>query len=817
MTPEQWTRVRDVLHQALDRPPDERAAWVEAACADEPTVRAEVTALLDAYEADDPLFEAPVAAADWAVDAGSASAGTSPSPEPGMRVGAYRLVEEIGVGGMGVVYRAERAVGDFEQTVAVKLLQRRLHAEEAEQRFRAERQVLASLDHPGIAQLLDGGVTEGGRPYLVMELVDGVPITDYADAHDLGLEARLDLLAQVFDAVQAAHGQLVVHRDLKPSNVLVTETERGPTVKLLDFGIAKLLGDALPVTRPQTRTGHHLMTPAYAAPEQVQGGEVATATDVYQLGVLAYELLAGTRPFDLSGKPLTEIQRIICEETPPYPSAQDGAPTRMLRGDLDTILRKALRKDPDRRYRSVEALATDLRRYRTGEPIEARPATLGYRARKFAERHRWGLGVGVLVAVLVAGFIGLLLQQQATIRQERDRARREAETARQVSDFLVDLFEASGPRRTQGDSTTAGALLRQGTRRADKLDDQPQVQARMFDVIGDVYQNRGQHDRADSVYRRALSTKRRAGLSRASIIESISDLGYEAWYLQHYERADSLLREAVRMDSTSRSLSRPERAELFRRHSHVLRSIGRSKRAEARARTALRLFQATHDGPHEKTAQALNALAMTLHAQDSLQQARRLYRETLAMQKKILDAPHPDLADTNNNLVYVLYAQNKYAAAEPRLRAVLRMDTALYSTSHPYVGLDYYNLAVSLRKQGKHEEAIPHYRRAITYRKKADTKRQSIVFAAYLELGESLTALGQYARAEEALRNAARIERRHRKSGTLGYSFRDHRSVLEAFVTLYEDWGKAERAKTYRQRLAQVERDTTDSNAQQAS
>jgi serine/threonine-protein kinase len=209
---------------------------------------------------------------------------------------------------MSVVYRAERIDGEFEQTVAIKLLQRRLHSDDAQQRFRAERQVLASLDHPNIAQLLDGGVTDGGRPFLVLEYVDGVPLTEYADMHNLGLDARLGLLDQVFDAVRAAHRKLVVHRDLKPSNVLVTTTESGPHVQLLDFSIAKLLGDAVPVTNPQIKTSLHLMTPSYAAPEQITGGEITTETDVYQLGVLAYELFSGTRPFDLSDKSPTEVE-----------------------------------------------------------------------------------------------------------------------------------------------------------------------------------------------------------------------------------------------------------------------------------------------------------------------------------------------------------------------------------------------------------------------------------------------------------------------------------------------------------------------------
>jgi serine/threonine-protein kinase len=469
MSSSRWDRIAQLYEEARALPAEERAAFLDAQ-GDEPKTREEVVSLLDAREQAGGFFDALAEEALPALQSDAEEADEAPSMAAldleGRRLGPYRLDEEIGTGGMGVVYRAVRVAGDFEQTVAVKLLRPLLPAADAADRFRAERQVLARLDHPNIARLIDGGVTERGRPYLVMEHVDGVPLTAYAERHDLNLEARLDLLQQVLGAVRAAHRQLVVHRDLKPSNVLVTEVDGAPRVKLLDFGIAKLLDDALPVARLQTRTGQRLMTPAYAAPEQVSGDEITTATDVYQLGVLAYELLAGTRPFDLAEKSLTEVERILLDEEPAPPSDVAGTGAGDLRGDLDTIVLTALRKEPDRRYGSVEALAADLERYRAGEPVEARPATLGYRAKKFVSRNRTAVGAGVLVLLLGVAYAVTVTVQANRLAAQRDRAQREAETTKEVKSYLVGLFRAGNPMASGEEEPSAEDLLQRGIEQA---------------------------------------------------------------------------------------------------------------------------------------------------------------------------------------------------------------------------------------------------------------------------------------------------------------------------------------------------------------
>ncbi|MEL7361459.1 MAG: serine/threonine-protein kinase, partial [Bacteroidota bacterium] len=427
MTPERWTEIQTLFEAALEHSPEERTTFLAAAAPD-PTLRREVEALLAADEQAGPLDalqdDLEPLASGWRA---------APSEE---RVGPYRLVRELGRGGMGTVWLAERAVDDanaqFEQQVALKLLPGPPSSEQI-RRFLAERQVLARLQHRHIARLLDGGVTERGRPYFALEVVDGQPITTYCDQHDLDIEARLQLFLQVCDAVQYAHQNLVVHRDLKPSNILVTTNAEGqPSAKLLDFGIAKLLDGPRPSLGAVTQTGQRMMTPAYAAPEQVRGEAVTTATDVYALGVVLYELLAGQRPYEVTNLIPSQVERLICETMPARPStvvldADTETPRAASRrgrltGDLDVIVMKALRKEPEARYDSAAQLRDDLARHLAALPISARPSTVGYRVRSFVRRHR--LGVGAAALVVLALVLGL-----ATTLWQAQRAANEAEAA----------------------------------------------------------------------------------------------------------------------------------------------------------------------------------------------------------------------------------------------------------------------------------------------------------------------------------------------------------------------------------------------------
>ena len=448
MATPRWLRVKDVFQGALIRPAHERAAFLDEACAADAELRREVESLLASHEEAGRFLSEPA-------PLGAALAESGASSAPRTRVGPYRVLDVIAHGGMGTVYRAVRDDDAFEKTVALKLVRGGAASEYAERRFRQERQILARLQHPSIATILDGGATPEGQPYLVMEHVDGRPITAYCDEQGLGTRDRLALFARVCAAVQYAHQNLVIHRDLKPDNVLVTADG---TPKLLDFGIAKLLAVGVDPDTAPTATLLPMMTPQYASPEQVRGGPVTTASDVYSLGVLLYELLTGCRPYAVKADSMEEIVRAVCETEPPAPSSaartrNDGAsstaptgslPTAAeLKGDLDTIVLRALQKEPFRRYASAQELADDVRRHLEGRPVLARPDTLGYRTGKFVRRHRVVVTAAALVvASLVAGILATVRQRHAAEEQRARAERRFADVRRLANSLLFDLEEA---------------------------------------------------------------------------------------------------------------------------------------------------------------------------------------------------------------------------------------------------------------------------------------------------------------------------------------------------------------------------------------
>jgi tRNA A-37 threonylcarbamoyl transferase component Bud32 len=450
MSPEQWTRLKDLFRVAIECDPAKRAAYLDEACADDTALRAEIESLLASHDHAENFIESPAFA-----DAVKALTESPAETVAGRRVGSYRLIREIGRGGMGTVYLAERADEQYEKLVAIKVVRRGMDSEEILRRFYNERQILASLDHPNIARLIDGGTTEDGLPFLVMEYVEGVPVMDYCDQRRLTINERLRLFRTVCAAVQHAHQNLVVHRDLKPSNVLVTPDG---TPKLLDFGIAKVLSPELStLTTEQTRTDLRILTPDYASPEQARGERLTTTSDVYSLGVVLYELLTGYRPYRSLNAPPHELARLICEQDPAKPSttitnvevvphvgdagaqaastsesvslARDTQPDklrRQLSGDLDNIILMALRKEPSRRYATVGQFSDDIGRHLDGLPVAARKDTFKYRAAKFVRRNRLGVAAACVVALSLLG--GML----TTVWQARA-ARREKANAESVS------------------------------------------------------------------------------------------------------------------------------------------------------------------------------------------------------------------------------------------------------------------------------------------------------------------------------------------------------------------------------------------------
>ena len=520
LSAELWERVADAFSEAIAMPSDERAIYLDRVLSGDGRARLEVDAMLASHVAERSL--------DIERRLGDATAGAAPHAPfaPGTRIGAYRIAALIGEGGMGEVYRAERVVGEFLQLVAIKVLRSDVRSAALIDRFYTERQILARLVHPHIVAILDGGSTEDGRPFLVMQYVDGMPITEWCDRNALSVADRLRLFIRVAETVQFAHAHLVVHRDLKPSNILVTSNG---DPQLLDFGIAKLLsGDTPPDPAHITRSEVRLLTPEHAAPEQVRGDAVTTTTDVYGLGVLLYQLLTGARPHSVAGRSMRELERAILEDDPAAPSviAADPSRRRRLRGDLDRIVQMALRKEPERRYASAGQLAEDVERHLQGLPVRAQRDTAGYRIRKFVQRNR-ALVLGAAAVLLVLLAFGVTATVQARrLARERDRLQREQAATQSVVRLLTDLLERGDPRKGPGGDTLRVAdLVSASEERIDSLVSEPEIQARMWRVLGELNASRSRYARARDLIQRAYEQQiRREGSDSAEVARTYHEL-----------------------------------------------------------------------------------------------------------------------------------------------------------------------------------------------------------------------------------------------------------------------------------------------------
>jgi serine/threonine-protein kinase len=782
LSPEGWHRALELFHAALERPPAERAELLDREGAGAPELRREVESLLQAYAEDPGFLEGAAAHLPEGLALPEAESVEA------RQVGPYRLLRRIGEGGMGAVYLAERADEQFRKQVAVKLVKPGMDSDELLRRFQAERQILASLDHPNIARLLDGGRTEEGRPYLVMEYVaGGVPLDEYCRRRKLSVAERLGLFRTVCAAVQSAHQSLVVHRDLKPSNIQISADGR---VKLLDFGIAKLLDpEASEAAALRTRTGALLMTPEYASPEQVLGQPITTASDVYSLGVLLYELLSGHLPYRLRSRSFEEVVRSIVEEEPERPSTAARRPTeprgqaeqragapdteaaaqgiaaerlaRELRGDLDNIVLMALRKDPRERYASAEALSEDLLRFVEHRPVLARKETVGYVLRKFVRRHRMGVAAAAVAAAsLLVGLAGTVWQAELA-RQERDRARLEAWKAEQVSSLIVGLFESSDPTKQMGTaSLPVRTVLERGEKQVlEKLDGQPDVQATMLHVLGRVYHNLGAYDRAQELFESALE-KRRA-LHRgehAEVAETLHELSRALFRRSKFEEAERTALEALAM-----------RRQLYgEEHQLVAQSLvllgnalasrdPDSGEPERLYRQALAIQTRQLGEENLETAKTANDLAILLNSRGRYDESEALYRRVLAIVGKLQGKDHLDFAGVADNFAVLLVERGDYDEAAKLRQNVLEVKRKWLGDEHPAVATSLMNLGVLSHFRGDHDGALPYLTKALELWRKAFGPEHGNVALSLNNLGMVLAAKGDLAESEALLGEALAI------------------------------------------------------------
>ena len=753
MDAERRRRVEQVLDAALTRDQAEWPAVLDEHCAGDTALRLVVEELLGHVVTSWPLLDSPPAMLAGAL---AEVAHRAAADLAGRRIGAWRIVREIGRGGMARVFLAERADGQFTQQVAIKLLRPGLDSEIDLDRFRAERQILASLNHPNIARLLDGGVTEEELPYLVLEYVDGQPIDRYCDERALSIPERVRLFLTVAEATQYAHQNLVVHRDLKPSNILVAADG---TVKLLDFGLAKLLEPAAgPASPPMTHPGHRWMTPQYAAPEQIRGEPVTTLTDVYQLGVVLYELLTGTLPFG-KAETLHELEQAVLHRDPPAPSSRTPA----LQGDPDAIVLKALQKEPEQRYPSAQDLAEDLGNYLSGHPVRARRWTARYRAARFVRRHRGGVALGALAVALLAG--GVLREAALRARAEASARRAEASARRAeaVERYLVGVFDVADPYAPPDGRTgelTVRAMLDRGADRLDSLASQPDVEAELRTVLGRVYTNLGAYDRAVPALRRALEQRRALhGPSHPDVAEAMDQLGIVLLKQDHLAEAEPLLREAL---AQRRRLLGERDSATTASMDHLAQLLeNRNAFAEAEPlfREALAIRRIVHGDSDLTVATSENNLARFLHTRGSDSDAVVLFGRALAIRQRTLGADHPLTAESLHDLATAEEGLGRYADAERHYREALGIQRTRLGSVHRSVTMGLNDLGQMLFKLSRLEEADSLLREALALNRRIFGENHEGVSANLSNLALVVRERGDFDRAERLLRDALAIDR----------------------------------------------------------
>jgi serine/threonine protein kinase/Tfp pilus assembly protein PilF len=801
MEPEHWNRIKEAVHACLELKPEERQDGIRSACDGEPILMAEVQSLLDSYEHAGNFLESPSIDADSLVEA-------EPENLTGSRIGNYQISAMIAHGGMGTVYKAVRADDQFRKQVAIKLIRSGFDSSFIVRRFKAERQILANFDQPNIARLLDGGSTSDGRPYLVMEYVDGEPIDVYCVSRKLSTDDRLRLFRQVCAAVQFAHQNLVIHRDLKPSNILVTADG---VPKLLDFGIAKILDPAQAGIEDSsaTVTVAQMMTPEYASPEQFQGGPFTTATDVYSLGVVLYRLLTGCWPYRTSTHSQQEIAKAICEQEPEKPSTaigrtgdlvgdQRGERVEKLRsrleGDLDNILLKALRKEPERRYASVEQFSEDIRRYLAGLPVIARKDTLRYRTAKFVSRHKGGIAA-------TAGVLALLVGAVIVSSWMAVRASRAEQQAQAVSDFLQNDLLAQASAYTQSGPGTKPdpslkvrtALDRAAVRITGKFDRQPEVEAAIRDTMGQTYIDLGLYPEARAQFNRALELHRRVlGAEDPKTLKTMGGLGRAVYLEGKYAEAETLFSQALKVQRRVLGPEHPDTVSSMNGLVGVYYYQGKYAQAEVLYDQILQIRRRVLGPEHPATLGSMGNLANVYYVQGKYGQAEALYSQALQMRRRVLGPEHPATLSAMSDLGNTYYSEHKYPPAEALYSQALEIQRRVLGSEHSDTQHTLNGLASVYYAEGKYPQAEALYSQILETRRRVRGPEHRETVISMNNLAELYKVRGQYQQAETLFTQTVEISRR-----VLGPEHPLTLIFLGDFASMYQRAGRYGLAETY--------------------
>jgi len=767
-----WKKLSQIFDMVLTLPPEGRTDYIERVCGGDKELEHKIREMLAQLEESDRFFEERLEKNEELIkelDSLIADKDRDEDYYEGKTIGRWEILELVGRGGMGRVYKVQRVdESGIKQTGALKIIHKSLLTPTHMERFRLEQYILSGLQHPNVSGFVDSGITADRIPYMVMEFVEGDTILEYCNKHRLTVEQRLTLFITVCNAIQYAHKSLIIHRDLKPENILVTGEGR---IKILDFGIAKLLDpDLFENSAIETQPGMRMLSLEFASPEQISGRVVTTSTDIYSLGVLLNKLLTGLHPFDLNNLSFKEVEKLVSEKNPIPASkrfsglaelsekkrfaAERGISpqeiTKKLSGDIDAIIYKALHKDPERRYGSVDALITDIQRYQNNLPVFAQPDTFTYRAGKFFRRHKLGIAaVAMIFLVLISGIV--------TTMWQAEQARQNAREAEQVSEFLAQLFEGSDPNRSNDGSMTARELLDQGFERVQtELTDEPALQAQMLSMIGNIYSNLGLYDDAYLAIEKAVELYHSMGdrsPEMATILLRFANLEYR---LGNYQVAADASGESLDLIRSHFGDDHPETASVMNTLAMSLEELGDK---EAAYDLYYRIINIRRDQPDQGSNLAvnLNNLAILLQEDGELEEADALFSEAVALVEDIYGFEHPFMAYTLNGYSGVHQDRGDFDRAAEDLQNALQIGRAVFPENHPFNAVVLHNLGSLFEDMEEYTEAATYFEDGLTLRRQNLPENHPDIATSLFSLGNTLIFLEKPSNAEPILREALQI------------------------------------------------------------
>lgn len=778
MNKERLILIRQLFDEALLLPQSERESFLNLKCANDSELKNEIISLLNSLENTEDFLEEQVTDVSEKRD-------SVVDPFIGKQIGNYIIDGKAGIGGMGVVYSGKRNDKSFKQKAAIKILRHGLNSDYHLKRFLIERQTLASLQYPFIARLLDGGQTDEGLPYLVMEYIDGIPITEYCNQHDLSIRDRLKLFRDVCSAVQYAHQNLIVHRDIKPGNILVTNEGQ---VKLLDFGIAKLLDENMfEDAEGLTKTGVWHLTPEYASPEQIKGEAITTASDIYSLGVMLYQILTKEQPYKITNNSPSAISKMITEENIIKPSERvrrtitnlelketdDKAGENNsklsdyseklfhhLKGDLDNIVLKAMHKDSARRYVSVEQFSEDIRRHLVGLPVIAQKDTARYRLSKFIQRHKKGFVASAIFLIFMVASLVVIIWQANVAANERDIAKIEADKFERVNMFLQNMLSSVDPDEIGRDVKVYDVLGRAAENVESELKDKPEIEAAIRRTLGNTYTNLGEYEQAKEHLEKALLLNRKIyGNENEKVAVNLYDLALYYHWIGDLKNADSLYNYSLAIFRNTLKEPTRDLAVTLNGCALIQSDLGNYSLAVKQFEEALLIIEQKYGKEDKDYSSIINNLAITMHSLNQLDKAEKYYLESQRIVLKLFGEKRTEIASTYNNLAFIYLDKNDFVKAEENFVKSYNLKLELKGKDHPDVGLALSNLGSVKLKQKDYKEAIDLFNRAIIQLKKTLPDVHAWLANSYYGLGRTLYEMGDFINGEINLRHSLQIRK----------------------------------------------------------